>query len=516
MMKTPIHQVPYPEIFGRLDGPARYKGAYGGRGSGKSHYFATAAVSRCLRCPGTRVVCVREVQRSLKESVKRLIEDKIEALGVGDSFGILSDRIIAPDGGVILFQGMKDHTAESIKSLEGFDVGYVADTGIAPNAALKTLLGLAATGEASDRIAAARALEFVLDTDPTVWDRVPPPLAKHATLMVQLADTSSIPHDKIIEAGDRLIRDLSPGIEKDQPDPGLTLLASGQTDAATQIDGQSGASGEGEAVPRQFRPDGRLIGPSNEAAEAARKRERNIDRGGDNIASLDQPRLSGSVREALDSAEVSARDRDHAIRPKPVSEDVFMDDDELSPDFTDDELLTEEELEQFELPPIDFIDGPDSDPSRSQFGKLPFSDMTTEDLKERFAAATAGLQNQARELDKLNRKKMSAQAKEEPTRREIKKLEKELKVKIGAAGVASLVDFVSKRVLAPTVFVDLAKAILGEVEISSKEKVLDAAFGKTKKVEAKEKAQRINVMIWLTEQRNIEAELKKRENEKRQ
>lgn len=77
--------------------------------------------------PGTRIVCVREVQKSLKESVKRLVEDKIEALGVGSRFDVQNDQIKTPGGGVILFQGMQDHTAESIKSLEGFDVAYVEE-----------------------------------------------------------------------------------------------------------------------------------------------------------------------------------------------------------------------------------------------------------------------------------------------------------------------------------------------------------------------------------------------------
>ena len=77
--------------------------------------------------PGTRIVCIREVQKSLKESVKRLLEDKIESLGVGPEFRLLTDSIVTPGGGVILFQGMQDHTAESIKSLEGFDVGYVEE-----------------------------------------------------------------------------------------------------------------------------------------------------------------------------------------------------------------------------------------------------------------------------------------------------------------------------------------------------------------------------------------------------
>jgi hypothetical protein len=104
----------------------RYKGAFGGRGSGKSHFFAEAAVERCVMIPKTRVVCVREVQKALKESVKLLLEDKIDSLGV-KGFRILSDRIDTPGGGTILFQGMQDHTAESIKSLEGFDIAYVEE-----------------------------------------------------------------------------------------------------------------------------------------------------------------------------------------------------------------------------------------------------------------------------------------------------------------------------------------------------------------------------------------------------
>jgi phage terminase large subunit-like protein len=70
---------------------------------------------------GSRGVCIREVQKSLKESAKRLIEDKIKAMGVDEHFRILNDHIVTPGNGIILFQGMQDHTAESIKSLEGFD-----------------------------------------------------------------------------------------------------------------------------------------------------------------------------------------------------------------------------------------------------------------------------------------------------------------------------------------------------------------------------------------------------------
>lgn len=113
-------------MFKPLLAPARDKAAFGGRGSAKSHFFATRCVVKAVKHSGTRIVCVREVQKSLKESAKRLIEDKIEALKA-PGFRVLNDEIITPGGGVIIFQGMTDHSAESIKSLEAFDVSWVEE-----------------------------------------------------------------------------------------------------------------------------------------------------------------------------------------------------------------------------------------------------------------------------------------------------------------------------------------------------------------------------------------------------
>ena len=120
-------QLPTPRVFVPLLQPARYKGAYGGRGSGKSHFFAELMVETALMRDGFRAVCIREVQKTLKESAKRLIEDKIGSMGVGAEFDCLNTEIKTPGGGVILFQGMQDHTAESIKSLEGFDVAWAEE-----------------------------------------------------------------------------------------------------------------------------------------------------------------------------------------------------------------------------------------------------------------------------------------------------------------------------------------------------------------------------------------------------
>ncbi|MFT8736580.1 MAG: PBSX family phage terminase large subunit [Zymomonas mobilis] len=128
-MSFPALRIPTAKIFQPLLKPARYKGAYGRRGSGKSHFFAEMLVEDCLRISGLRAVCIREVQKSLKDSAKRLIETKLSAYNLGSNVGfkVFRDHIRTPGNGVIIFQGMQDHTAESIKSLEGFSRAWVEE-----------------------------------------------------------------------------------------------------------------------------------------------------------------------------------------------------------------------------------------------------------------------------------------------------------------------------------------------------------------------------------------------------
>lgn len=120
-------EIQTPRVFVPLLQPARYKGAYGGRGSGKSHFFAELMVEEHLRDHGSRSVCIREVQKTLAQSSKRLIEDKIIEMGVGSKFEVQRDQIITPGGGLIVFQGMQDHNAESIKSLEKFKRAWIEE-----------------------------------------------------------------------------------------------------------------------------------------------------------------------------------------------------------------------------------------------------------------------------------------------------------------------------------------------------------------------------------------------------
>ena len=120
-------EIPLPEVFEPLLQPSRYKGVYGGRGGAKSHAFADLLIDDCLRHRGLRAVCIREYQVSLEQSCKRLIEDKIQAYDLGREFRVMDARVETPGDGLIIFQGMQAHTAESIKSLEGYHRAWVEE-----------------------------------------------------------------------------------------------------------------------------------------------------------------------------------------------------------------------------------------------------------------------------------------------------------------------------------------------------------------------------------------------------
>lgn len=119
--------MPTARVYLPLLEPARDKAAYGGRGSGKSHFFAELLIEDSMAEPGEsgeglRSVCIREVQKDLAQSSKLLLETKLNRLGLteADGFKVFKDVIQTPGDGLIIFKGMNDYTADSIKSLEGF------------------------------------------------------------------------------------------------------------------------------------------------------------------------------------------------------------------------------------------------------------------------------------------------------------------------------------------------------------------------------------------------------------
>jgi len=123
------------EVFEPLLQPARYKGAHGGRGSAKSNFFAELWLEENVTAKYD-FVCLRETLKSLEFSVKKLFESKIEHFNAGAYFEVQDRRILTKHGGVTIFEGMQNHTAESIKSLDGFDRAFFEE---AQNASEKSL-----------------------------------------------------------------------------------------------------------------------------------------------------------------------------------------------------------------------------------------------------------------------------------------------------------------------------------------------------------------------------------------
>lgn len=122
-------EFPVARVFKPLLEPARHKGAYGGRGSGKSWFFADRLIEDSLYERGLLSACIREVQVTLKDSAKRLLEKRLAFFGLGqaDGFKVYEHQIKTPGDGVIIFKGMKDYNAEGIKSLEGFKRAWVEE-----------------------------------------------------------------------------------------------------------------------------------------------------------------------------------------------------------------------------------------------------------------------------------------------------------------------------------------------------------------------------------------------------
>lgn len=114
-----------PKAFVPLLQPKRYLGVHGGRGSGKSHFCAEYVIAKAIA--GARIACIREVQNSIKDSVKQLITDKILGHGLEGAFEILEQEIRGPRGSLIVFKGMQSYNAANIKSLEGFDLAWVEE-----------------------------------------------------------------------------------------------------------------------------------------------------------------------------------------------------------------------------------------------------------------------------------------------------------------------------------------------------------------------------------------------------
>lgn len=122
----PLMDLEFPRAFQPLFEPHRYKVYYGGRGSGKSWAFARALLIQSAQRP-LRILCAREVQKSIKDSVHKLLCDQIQALGLGAFFEVTETAIRGRNGSEFAFAGLSSHTVESVKSFEGIDIVWIEE-----------------------------------------------------------------------------------------------------------------------------------------------------------------------------------------------------------------------------------------------------------------------------------------------------------------------------------------------------------------------------------------------------
>lgn len=118
-------EISLPESFQALFQPARYKIYYGGRGGAKSWSFARGLVALAYTKP-IRILCTREFQNSISDSVHRLLQDQITALELNPWFTITQTSITSHVGAQFIFKGLQ-RSIQEIKSTEGIDICWVEE-----------------------------------------------------------------------------------------------------------------------------------------------------------------------------------------------------------------------------------------------------------------------------------------------------------------------------------------------------------------------------------------------------
>lgn len=113
-------RAPFHRIFEVLDEPHRYKVCYGGRGGGRSWAYARALLIDAWRNP-LRILCTREIQRSVKDSVYQLLCDQIKLMGLEAHYTIKNDEILGDNGSKFIFAGLRQQEILNLKSMESID-----------------------------------------------------------------------------------------------------------------------------------------------------------------------------------------------------------------------------------------------------------------------------------------------------------------------------------------------------------------------------------------------------------
>jgi len=128
----------FPAALDFLFQPARYKVLYGGRGGAKSWGVARALLIQAAARP-MRVLCAREIQRSIQDSVHKLLRDQIAALNLAWFYDVTATSIRGANGSEFMFAGLR-HNVSNIKSVEGADVCWVEEAQNVSAASWNTLI----------------------------------------------------------------------------------------------------------------------------------------------------------------------------------------------------------------------------------------------------------------------------------------------------------------------------------------------------------------------------------------
>ena len=135
---SPERRFETPAAFRDLWTPSRYKAFWGGRGGGKSRAFGRALLLKSLNEP-LRILCAREIQKSISDSVKRLLDDDIERMGLSGFFDSTLSEIRTEIGGLFIFAGLRSNI-ETVKSTEGIDIAWLEEANAISQASMDILI----------------------------------------------------------------------------------------------------------------------------------------------------------------------------------------------------------------------------------------------------------------------------------------------------------------------------------------------------------------------------------------
>lgn len=191
MVKTDEVEVDFPAAFSFLNDPplgaVRYRVSYGGRGSAKSWQFARALLLRGVEQP-LRILCTREFQASIRDSVHRLLADQIDTLGLGGFYNVEQRAITGRNGTEFLFKGLR-HDIKQIKSTEAVDICWVEEAEATSDESWRVLIPTIRKPKSEIWVSFNPALE----TDPTYKRFIADPPSRSLIRRVSWKDNPWLP-----------------------------------------------------------------------------------------------------------------------------------------------------------------------------------------------------------------------------------------------------------------------------------------------------------------------------------